>query len=742
MEVTDPKCRGSSRLQLLGKAFPFLCWFQNYSREKFKADIIGGLTVALILVPQSMAYAQLAGLPSYYGLYAAFLPPIIASLFGSSRQLATGPVAVVSLMTATALEPLATAGTEYYIGYAILLALLVGVFQFVLGLVRLGFLVNFLSHPVVNGFTNAAAMIIATSQISSLFGIQVNKAEHHYQTVVDAVEAAFKYTHWETLLLALIAFAIMIFVKRINNRLPHILLAVVLATFISWLIGFDDNRAIRIEQINFQEVTDQIEGYNNTLSLLEDKLSQRVNLEEEHRREQISSDQVTYRYIDRNARIARCNLVIESLKKQANQYRSALRIIRLSEYTEISGSSTYILWDESLEDRIYSGSKWRLGVTDNRIEPESIKLMSGGFVVGEVPSGLPHFSMPHLEWGMVLNLFPMAMIISLLGFMEAVSVARAISSKSGQLLNPNRELIGQGLANIIGSLNQSYAVSGSFSRSAINFKAGAVTGMSNIFSSLIVLLALLLLTPLLYHLPRSVLAAVIIMAVFSLVNFKSLIHIWKAQWQDGLISVITFATTLALAPHLERGILIGVALSVILFLFRIMRPRIAVLSRYVDGSYRNQKRFELKQCPHIAVIRYRGSLFFASVPYFEKQVFEKVADMPDVKQVLIVGDGINEIDASGEEFLGSMVVRLRKSGLGVAFSGLNDVVQDTMRRTGLYDLIGEKNIFPNIFFALEDIWPRTHKGTDEEKCPLKLAPFRTIPTTDKVHDDPRFEEGP
>ena len=193
---------------MLEKVLPFLGWFKGYNLEKLKVDGISGLTVALVLIPQSMAYAQLAGLPAYYGLYASFLPPMVAALFGSSRQLATGPVAVVSLMTSASLEPLASAGSEGYIMYAVLLALMVGLFQLSLGVLRLGLVVNFLSHPVVNGFTNAAAIIIASSQLSKLFGVYVDKAAHHYETIIRVVEGAFHYTHWPTLALGALAFLI------------------------------------------------------------------------------------------------------------------------------------------------------------------------------------------------------------------------------------------------------------------------------------------------------------------------------------------------------------------------------------------------------------------------------------------------------------------------------------------------------------------------------------------------------
>ena len=228
----------------MARLLPFSAWFRNYGWGTFKIDFISGLTVALVLIPQSMAYAQLAGLPAHYGLYASFLPPMIAALFGSSRQLATGPVAVVSLMTSASLEPLAAAGSTGFIEYAILLALMVGVFQFAIGVLRLGVVVNFLSHPVVNGFTNAAALIIATSQLSKIFGVSVESGEHHYETVLRVVSAAMEWTHLPTLGMAVLAFAVMLGVRRLSPRLPNVLIAVVITTVLSAAVDFEHDETV------------------------------------------------------------------------------------------------------------------------------------------------------------------------------------------------------------------------------------------------------------------------------------------------------------------------------------------------------------------------------------------------------------------------------------------------------------------------------------------------------------------
>jgi SulP family sulfate permease len=273
---------------MLTKVLPFTLWLKRYSPDKIRLDAVSGLTVALVLIPQSMAYAQLAGLPAYYGLYAAFLPPMVAALFGSSRQLATGPVAVVSLMTSASLSPLATAGSEGYIAYAILLALMVGAIQLALGVLRLGLVVNFLSHPVVNGFTNAAAIIIATSQLSKIFGVSVESAPHHYETVINVFREAFHYTHWPTFLMGAFAFAIMYFLKRISPKIPNVLVAVSLTTIISWATGFEHNRVVAIPAIEYPEARALVGEFNKAVETRE-KLS-RERTEVNKAMEQASSD--------------------------------------------------------------------------------------------------------------------------------------------------------------------------------------------------------------------------------------------------------------------------------------------------------------------------------------------------------------------------------------------------------------------------------------------------------------------
>ncbi len=704
---------------MLLRFFPFLAWFKKYRIQHLRLDFISGLTVALVLIPQSMAYAQLAGLPAYYGLYAAFLPPMIAALFGSSFQLATGPVAMVSLMTATALEPIATAGSESFIAYAILLALLVGIFQFSLGVLRLGLVINLLSHPVVNGFTNAAALIIATSQLSKIFGVHVDSAQHHYQTVYLVLKAAISYTHWPTLAIAALAFLIMIVIKWFNNRLPGVLIAVIITTVISWSIGFERNVKIDISQIEYPEAVNIIRKFNTQLARIDSLVEQRVHVNSEILNGEEKNDPHSIKTLGLRHQVDLLSVNISALKDNAYEYRSELRSLRFDAIKSVDGKLKFYNKGNAPGGIPIEGHNWQLKVGNNHLAEDDLVILGGGDVVGNIPRGLPGFQMPRGVLSDMITLFPMAIIISLLGFMEAISIAKAMAAKTGQRLDPNQELIGQGLANIVGSAAQSYAVSGSFSRSAVNIQAGARTGLSSVFSSGVVAITLLFFTPLLYHLPQAVLAAIIMMAVFGLINVRGFIHAWKAQWYDGLIGIITFVCTLIFAPHLDRGIMIGVALALLLYLLRVMKPQIAILSMHPDGTYRASRRHNLARCRHIAVIRYSGSIFFTNVNYLEEKITQQIESMPELRHILIVGNGINELDASGEDMVSLLVDRIRESGYDISFSGLNDQVLDAMKRTYLYEKIGEDHLYRNATRAIESIHERAHLNSNEEICPLK-----------------------
>ncbi len=700
---------------MLLRIFPFLGWFRGYDMASLRADGIAGLTVALVLIPQSMAYAQLAGMPPYYGLYASFLPPLVAALFGSSRQLATGPVAVVSLMTSASLAPLATAGSEGYIAYAILLALLVGVFQFLLGALRLGLVVNFLSHPVVNGFTNAGALIIASSQLSKMFGVSVDDAEHYYETIMRVFAAAGHNTHWPTLIMGAAAFAIMFGLKKLNPRIPNVLVAVVITTLVSWAIGFEHNATVDIAAIKSPQLVADIEAFNKAASSLPAIAAKRAELTPREDAAKAGTDHAAILDVDHE--IALLDLEKEQAKRQASLYRTKLRGYLLAGVPAEGGRLAFYEKKDLPAGAADDGRTWILRVGNSPLKTDKLLMIGGGQVVGVVPSGLPSFTIPSLDIKAIVRLLPFACIISLLGFMEAISIAKAMAAKTGQRLDPNQELIGQGLANILGAMGKSYPASGSFSRSAVNLQAGAMTGFSSVFTSATVVVTLFFFTPLLYHLPQSVLAAVIMMAVIGLLNASGFIHAWKAQWYDGAISILTFLCTLAFAPHLDKGIMIGVTLSLLVFLYKSMRPRVASLSLTEDSAYRDASVYKLAQCPYVDVVRFDGTLFFANASFLEDQITERMQSNKKLKHIVLAADGVNDMDASGEEALSLLVDRVRSAGLDISLCGVKESVMDVMKRTHLLEHIGEDHLYPDLGQALcavhQDSW-----HPQGESCPL------------------------
>ena len=678
--------------------FPFLRWLP-YGGDKLRADFVAGLTVALVLVPQSMAYAQLAGMPPYYGLYAAFLPVMVAALWGSSNQLGTGPVAVVSLLTASTLAPLAAPGSAQFIALAIMLALMVGLFQMALGLFRLGVVVNFLSHPVIVGFTNAAAIIIALSQINKLIGVPMGRSGHFIQDIWGVLLQVGD-THLPTLAMGLSAIAIMWALRRWAPKLPGVLIAVALTTAVSWSIGFERHATGRIDDVADPAVRTLLAEYARTVQRIDElsgligaKSAQLKKLQKEHG--ELGHEAATLNY--------EIELLRLQLLDRENENRRRNRAIRSFVFERVPGG-------DGRTDRLYvegrvphgersDGYRWRIAGAGR----DEFRLVGGGEVVGPVPEGLPTIGMPKVSFDMIGSLISAVIVISLVGFMEAISIAKAIAVRTKQKIDPNQELIGQGLANIVGAFSQSFPVSGSFSRSAVNINAGAVTGMSSVFTGLFVLLTLLFLTPLLHHLPQAVLAAVIIMAVIGLVNFGAIRHAWQASRHDGIAAIVTFVATLAAAPHLDNGILVGTALAIGLYLYRTMTPRVAILGRHPDGTLRDAGLYKLPASEVVTAVRFDGRLYFANVAYFEDAILEAAAANPKARWLLVVGDGINEIDASGEEVVRHLVERLRGSGVTTVFSGLKKQVLDVMRATGLYETIGERNFHVTADRALEAI---------------------------------------
>ena len=595
------------------KLFPFLLWIKDLSKPKtIKADIIAGVTVGFVIVPQSMAYAQLAGLGPQYGLYASFLPVLIGAIMGSSRQLSTGPVAVVSLLTAAALGEIVTDPSSYAV-YAALLALIVGLFQFSLGILRLGFVINFLSHPVVTGFTNAAAIIIGASQLPKVFGIRVINsndtewvswcqplsfiermenvdsnglhticnADQSYETIARLLEAALFYTHLPTLAMALMGVLGIVVLQRFFPRMPAILTIAVVSTAASFLIDYE---------------------------------------------------------------------------------------------------------------------------------------AMGGAIVNSIDiDGLFSFKIPSFDFNAMGTLFIYAITISLIGFMEAISVAKSMAATTKQRLDVNQELIGQGLSNIASSFFQGYAVSGSFSRSAVNLTAGAVTGFSSVVTAIIVGLTILWLTPLLYHLPQATLAAIILMSVVNLVHFSPLRHAWKVEKHDGWVGLLTFIMTLIFAPHLENGIAFGIIMSLGLFLYRTMEPNFTELSvqkgsiiasRFLDDTT------EVSNAVKIA--KWSGSLYFANAAYFETKLLELISKNEEMKYIIVDVASIVQVDASGEQVLRNLVESCSDSGVEILFAR-TDRLEAELYRSGFKKRFGENRFFDLRADALKHVWQELEANEQEQE---------------------------
>lgn len=540
-------------------------------QPSFKSDLLAGITVSLVAIPQSLAYARLAGVPAYYGLYAALIPTIVGAVFGSSRQLSTGPVAMTSLLTAASVAPLAAQHTELFYSYVILLALLSGIFQILFGIFRVGALLNFLSHPVLMGFINAAALIIGLSQLPTLLGIHAPQSSHFLLDIWHVVRNI-NALHALSLGFGITAIIMMVGLRKIAPKLPGVLITVALLTWVSYAVGFAD---------------------------------------------------------------------------------------------------------------------------------------MGGKVVGTVPQGLPSLSMPMLDWDITVSLLPASFVVALVSFMEAMSSSKVIANNTRQSWDENKELIGQGLAKVAAAFCHSMPVSGSFSRSAVNLAANARTSLSSVISAACVLITLLFLTPLLFHLPKPVLAAIIMLAVISLINFRVMLNAWRASRDDGIASIITFVATLAFSPNIQNGILIGIILSLALLMYRMMRPRITLLGLQQDGTLVEEENHNLSQLhSRLGVIRFDGALRFINVSSFEKALLKLEKDKPEIQTILVKCSGINEIDASGVDTLSKLIIRFKANGTPLCFSEFKKQVLDVIDRTGLGELIGRENLFTNDQAAIDALLQR------------------------------------
>ena len=671
------------------RLFPFLNWFP-VNAATLRADLIAGVTVALVLIPQSMAYAQLAGMPAYYGLYAALLPVLVGALWGSSQQLSTGPVAVVSLLTASALAPFAAPTTPEYITLAILLALMVGIVQLSLGFFRLGAIVNLLSHPVVSGFTNAAAIIIALSQLAKLIGVPMGRSDYFMLDIYGVLQQIGD-AHIPTVIMGVSSLVLMLLLRRFFPKLPAVLIAVVLATIISWQSDYSkemkvDPSAIQA-RVGGQIAREYIAGQEAVRQAEQQLAARRLELRQVRAtdppsRRVLLSHQVELAELRRD----------EAILENDARFRSLRGIKFVAVRDNAGGIVLYNAQSDVAKQlvREENPTLWRI----KKLDSKTVQLTGGGEVVGTIPPGLPSLSMPRIDWANVASLVMVALVISLVGFMEAVSIAKAMAAKTRSRIDPNQELIGQGLANVVGSFSQSFPASGSFSRSAVNLNAGAVTGLSSVFTGILVLITLLFLTSLLYYLPQSVLAAVIMLAVFGLINPKSLKHAWDVHRHDGIAAIVTFVATLAFAPHLDNGIIMGAVVAIALFVRRRMRPRAEILGQFPDGVLAGM---DTNQLPPISdkffVMRYDGELTFINVNHFEDMVLEALMRFPNAKALLLEGSGINEIDVSGEEKLEALAVRLRDTGVTLYISSLKKQVRDVLARGHLERVLPAERMF-------------------------------------------------
>lgn len=561
---------GGSRPNKLARWLPFLAW-PRVTTTSLRADLVAGITVSLVAIPQSLAYAQLSGVPPIYGLYAAFIPSIVGALFGSSAILATGPVAMTSLLTAASVGVLVAPATDTFYAYVTMLALLSGLFQLGFGLARVGVLLSLVSQPVLMGFINAAALIIALSQLPALMGIPVRQSRHLLLDTWNVVSRP-DLLHEMSLAFGLAAIVLLLLFGRFAPRWPGVLITVALATWVSHAAGFAGH---------------------------------------------------------------------------------------------------------------------------------------GGRIVGEIPSGLPSLAVPALDWAAIRSLLPAAFVVALISFMEAMSSCKVIAIRRRTRWDENQELIGQGLAKIAAAMCQSMPVSGSFSRSALNLAAGAVSGLSSVFAAASVVTTLLFFTSYLYDLPKPVLAAMIMLAVLNLIDVRAMRQAWRASRDDGLAASITFVATLAFAPNIQIGILTGILLSLAAFLYRRMRPRIALVSLHADGTLRDAERLDLPPLhARIGALRFDASLYFANAAYFEEAVLRLQRDRPDVAFILVAAHSINDIDATGVEILRNLAQRLRQSGVTLVLSGVKRQVLDVLERTGAVDVLGRENLYGNDQAAITDLHAR------------------------------------
>ncbi|MBN8431891.1 sulfate permease [Microbulbifer salipaludis] len=555
----------------MARVVPAVTWLRGYSLASLHRDLLAAVIVTIMLIPQSLAYALLAGLPAEVGLYASIAPLVAYALFGSSRTLSVGPVAVASLMSAAALGQVAAQGTADYLSAAVLLAILSGLFLLLLGILRLGFLANFLSHPVISGFITASGILIAFSQLKHLMGISAH-----------------------------------------GDNLPELLH--------SMYAGL---------------------GNINLYTLL------------------LGAGVVGFLFWSRRGAVA--------LLQRCSLSRNAAALVVKA--APVVGVIVTVLLASGFD-----------------LESRGVKL------VGEIPSGLPSFAWPSFSLALIQQLWMPAVMISIIGYVESISVGKTLGAKRRQKVDMNQELIGLGAANMASGVSGGFPVTGGFSRSVVNFDAGAETQLASIFTAIGIALAAIFLTPFLYYLPKATLAATIIVAVLSLVDFSILQKTWRFSPSDFFAVLVTIVVTLLFG--VEAGVSCGVVASIVLFLYRTSKPHIAEVG-LVEGTehFRNIKRHAVLTVPQVLTIRVDESLMFSNAAFLEERIYADVASNPEIRHVILMCSAVNEIDWSALETLESINVQLAEGGVCLHLSEVKGPVMDSLQRSGFLNEISGKIFF-------------------------------------------------
>ncbi|MEX0994677.1 MAG: solute carrier family 26 protein [Balneolaceae bacterium] len=561
---------------------PFLEWIRSYSSDHFKGDLNAGITVAIMLIPQGMAYAVLAGMPPVYGLYASIVPLILYALLGTSRQLAVGPVAMVSLLVVAGIGEFAEVGSDRFIRLAILTALGVGIIQFMMGILKMGFIVNFLSHPVLSGFTSAAALIIAASQIRNLLGIDLPRTNYIHEIVIGTIHQFGKIDLY-TAIIGIGSVMVILGLRKWKQTIPSALIVVIAGTLIT--------------------------------------------------------------------------------------------------------------------------AYWQLHT-------------AGVSIVGEIPQGLPSLNFAGLSPADIQQILPTILIISLVSFMESIAVAKVIANKHGYQVNANQELIALGSANIGGSLFQSFPVTGGFSRSAVNDQAGARTGMASIISAGMIALTVLFLTPLFYYLPDAVLAAIIIVAVSTLFDVKTMMRLWNTDRKDLAMLIVTFLATLTIG--IEEGIAVGVIISLVMVIYGSTQPHSTELGQLGNTSnFRNIDRYpQARVDEEVLIFRFDAPLYFANSEHFRERVDELVNRKGEALRLVILdASAMNSIDSTGIHTIEELIRDLHVRRIEFYIAGAIGPVRDKLKISGITESMGAENFFFDVHDAM--VYHKSHAETHSGFSPLQ-----------------------